>query len=100
MSGNSKTAAARQPAGAFDNDLELYDKYYQQLLPKYGKEQAEKLALAKMNQYNTMSKTNPYAAMDAAGLGYPGGFSPSVQAMGGAITIEDLFYMMNNANKK
>lgn len=88
-----------QSAANFDRDLELYDKYYKELLPKYGKDQAEKLALQKMSQYNTMVKSNPYGAASVAGLGYSGGYTPEF-ATGGVITIEDLFYMLNHAKKR
>jgi hypothetical protein len=103
-SGRGANPAMTAAAATSDADLELYDKYYQELLPKYGKEQAEKLAMAKMGQYNSMMRGNPAAVQytdPTASLMYPGGFNPnSVQEMGGAITIEDLFYMMNKANKR
>jgi hypothetical protein len=89
-------------AAMSDADIQLYDKYYNELLPKYGKEQAEKLALQKMSQYNQLVRSNPNAMQyidPSASMGYPGGFTPQY-ATGGAITIEDLFYMLNNAKKK
>ncbi len=102
-SGRGASAAATAAAAMSDNDIEMYDKYYNELLPKYGKEQAEKLAMSKMQQYNSLMRANPSAAQYTdQSLGYPGGFTPGLnpQAMGGAITIEDLFYMMNKANKR
>ena len=53
-----------------------------------------------MQQYNTMMRSNPNAVQYAdQSMGYPGGFTPTF-ANGGAITIEDLFYIMNKANKR
>jgi hypothetical protein len=100
--GRGASAAATAAAATSDNDIQLYDKYYNELLPKYGKEQAEKIALTKMQQYNTMMRSNPGAVQytdPSAMIGYPGGFTPTF-ANGGAITIEDLFYIMNKANKR
>lgn len=89
-------------AATSDADIQLYDKYYNELLPKYGKEQAEKIALQKMSQYNQLLRSNPNAMQyigQSAGIGYPGGFTPEY-AGGGAITVEDLFYMLNHAKKR
>jgi hypothetical protein len=98
--GRGASPAVTAAAATSDNDIQLYDKYYNELLPKYGKEQAEKIALAKMQQYNTMMRSNPNAVQYAdQSIGYPGGFTPTF-ANGGAITIEDLFYIMNKANKR